>query len=72
MEVLVGSVGKYCVSREEINAHVDPLPFVPAIWMGFNRSRSDGYIHSDIKHLLSISSVRSQGRHIGRKQHRKV
>lgn len=28
---------------EETKALVDPLPFVPAIWIGFNRSKSEGY-----------------------------
>ena len=26
-----------------MKALVEPLPFVPAIWMGFRRSKSDGY-----------------------------
>ena len=26
-----------------MNALVDPLPFVPAMWMGFIRSKSEGY-----------------------------
>lgn len=28
-------LGRYCVSMEEMKEDVEPLPFVPAMWMGF-------------------------------------
>lgn len=36
--------GMYCVRMEEMNADVEPLPFVPAMCMRFRRLKSDGYI----------------------------
>ena len=38
--------GMYWVSMEEINADVEPLPFVPAMCMRFRRLKSDGYATS--------------------------
>jgi len=38
--------GKYWVKIEDINALVEPLPLVPAMWMAFRSLRSDGCVVS--------------------------
>ena len=40
---ILRSVGRYCARIEEIKQEVEPLPLVPAMWIGFNRSKSEGY-----------------------------
>ena len=59
--------GRYCASIEEMHALVEPLPFVPAMWTSFRRSKSDGWMYaqprgsrrwtdSNSSHLISQSS----------------
>lgn len=35
-------VGRYCAIIEDMKDEVEPLPLVPAIWIGLSRSNSDG------------------------------
>ena len=42
-EWMLRFVGKYCAKMEDMNEDVEPLPLVPAMCMGFRRSKSEGY-----------------------------
>lgn len=42
--LVVVVAGMYWVRMEEMNADVEPLPFVPAMCMRFSRLKSDGYV----------------------------
>lgn len=39
--------GRYWARIEEMKELVEPFPLVPAICIGFNRSKSDGFPLSD-------------------------
>ena len=40
---------RYCDSMLDINAEVDPLPLVPAIWIAFSLFKSTGYGYNKCK-----------------------
>lgn len=39
----VAGADLYCATIEEMIALVEPLPFVPAMWIGLRRLKSEGY-----------------------------
>jgi hypothetical protein len=45
-------LGRYCVNIDDMNAEVEPLPLVPATWIGFRMSKSDGWkdVRGDAKY----------------------
>ena len=46
--------GMYWARMEEIKALVEPLPFVPAIWIAFKRLKSEGWRSKKAMHQLGL------------------